>query len=51
MFLHYLLMRDPIKLAAKGINTDKIAPLDLVCSIFFFLYSGVFFKMTVLISF
>ena len=37
-------MRDPIKLAAKGSKTDKIAPPDLDCKIFFFLKRGVLFK-------
>ena len=31
------LLRTPIKLAASGNNTDKIAPPDLDCKIFFFL--------------
>ena len=51
MFLHYLLMNDPIKLAASGNNTDKIALPDLVCSIFSFYIVVLFFKAIVSISF
>ena len=50
-FIIFLILRKHIKLAAKGIKTDKIAPPDLDCRIFFFLYSGVVFKAMDLISF
>ena len=33
-------MRDPIKLAAKGSKTDKIALPDLDCNIFFLFIEG-----------
>ena len=36
-------MSDPMELAAIGSSTDKIAPPDLICSIFFSFYTVVFF--------
>ena len=44
-------MSEPIKLAASGNKTDKIAPPDLDCKIFFFLYNGVFLRAIALICF
>ena len=36
-------MRDPIKLAAKGSKTDKIAPPDFDCNFFFLFIEGCLF--------
>ena len=49
--LHTPVIREPIKLAASGSNTDKIAPPDLDCKIFSFYRVVFLFLAIALISF